>query len=266
MKDYNVTQIKPLIEAAQSLLVVVPTITVDSLASALALAISLKNAGKKVTVFSPQKPDENYSKLSGLDMLTDTYSNSDLVLSLDYPISQIEAVSYNNDGGRLNLVVKTKSGSAKVDNNQIQINNSASAADLSIMLGDETALGDRANMVNQGNWILITPTPSQKSWPKATLFDPDAPFSEILTFLLPLIGLKLDLDSGKNLLIALRVATQSFSINVSPESFEAGALCLRATQAGAASSQAPLENTPIENIEKAGALPGTNKPNPIATI
>ncbi|MBU1130099.1 hypothetical protein KKE45_02140 [Patescibacteria group bacterium] len=55
-------------------------------------------------------------------------------------------------------------------------------------------------------------------------------YCEIFTFLLPMIGLPLDMDSGKNLLIGLRVSTQSFAVNVSPESFEAGAICLRATQ------------------------------------
>jgi len=85
-------------------------------------------------------------------------------------------------------------------------------------------------MVNQGNWVLITPSQVNKTWAKATIFDPDAPFSEIFTFLLPMLGLNLDIDSAKDLLIGLRVATQSFSVNVSPETFEAGALCLRATQ------------------------------------
>lgn len=263
MKNYNVTEIRNLLSPAKSVLVAVPTLSVDSLASALALALSLKKSGKQVTVFCPQKPDQNYQKLSGLEMLTDTYSNSDLVLSLDYPTDQIEAVSYNDDGGHLNLVVKTKSGAAKIETNQIQINNSASGADLCFMFGDESALGDKASIVNNGNWVLITPTQSQKIWAKATVFDPDAPFSEILTFLLPLLGLEMDTEVAKDLLIGLRVATQSFSVNVSPETFEAGALCLRATQS---SFSQPTEATPIENIEKSGNLmPGTNQPNPTPT-
>ena len=80
-----------------------------------------------------------------------------------------------------------------------------------------------------------------------------------------MLGLNLDIDSGKDLLIGLRVATQSFSVNVSPETFEAGALCLRATQPDENMS-APLETMPIENIEKSGnLLSGANKPNPTPT-
>lgn len=262
MKNYNVAEIKPLIDSAKSVLVAVPTLSIDSIGSALALAISLKKQGKEVKVFCPQKTDQNYSKLSGLELLVDTYTNSDLIVSLDYPIDQIEAVSYNDDGGHLNLVVKTKSGAAKVETKQILINNNGGTADLCVMLGDEAPLGAAASMVNQGNWILITPQQVNKTWAKATLFDPDAPFSEIFTFLLPMLGLNLDIDSGKDLLIGLRVATQSFSVNVSPETFEAGAICLRATQP----DESIPEATPIENIEKTGGIaPGTNQPNSTPT-
>jgi hypothetical protein len=265
MKNYNVTEIKSLIDSAKSALIAVPTLSVDSIGAALALGLSLKKQGKDVKVFCPQKTDQNYSKLSGLELIVDSFSNSNLVVSLDYPIDQIEAVSYNDDGGHLNLVVKTKSGAAKVETNQILINNNGSSADVCIMLGDETALGVAASMVNEGNWILITPTQVTKTWAKATLLDPDAPFSEIFTFLLPMLGLTLDIDSGKDLLIGLRVATQSFSVNVSPETFEAGAICLRATQP---EETLPMsaEPTPIENIEKAGNIvSGASKPNPTPT-
>jgi hypothetical protein len=97
-------------------------------------------------------------------------------------------------------------------------------------LGEETLLGANSNMVNSGNWVQISPINNIKSWAKASLVDQDAPYSEIFTFLLPMLGLKFDADVAKDLLIGLRVATQSFSINVSPETFEAGAVCLRATQ------------------------------------
>lgn len=267
MKNYNVTEIKSLVESAKSALIVVPTLSVDSIGAALALAISLKKQDKDVKVFCPQKTDQNYSKLSGLELIVDSFSNSNLVVSLDYPIDQIEAVSYNDDGGHLNLVVKTKSGAAKVETNQILINNNGSGADVCFILGDETALGGAASMVNEGNWILITPTQVTKTWAKATLFDPDAPFSEIFTFLLPMLGLTLDIDSGKNLLIGLRVATQSFSVNVSPETFEAGAICLRATQPEETLPQKD-EPTPIENIEKSGGIISDSnkaKPNPTPT-
>ena len=242
MKNYNIVAIKELLDTAKSALVVVPTMTVDSIGSALALALLLNKAGKSAKVLSFQKPDQNYSKLSGLELITDSYNPADLVVTVTYPLDQIDQVSYNDDGGKLNLVVKTKSGASKIETNQISINNTSGTADICFMLGDESALGEKSNMTATGNWIYISPTNTPKSWAKAALIDPDAPFSEIFTFLLPMLGLNLDVDAGKDLLIGLRVATQSFSVNVSPESFEAGAVCLRATQP----DTPPTTVTPVE--------------------
>lgn len=230
MKNYKADEIKNLLANAKTALIAVPQLNVDSAGAALALALLLKKSNINVKVYSPQKSDNNYSKLSGLDLLTDVYNENDLVVSLNYPLDQIEQVSYNDDGGRLNLVVKTKESSPKIENNQIIVNNESSAVDIGFMLGDESSMGSATNMVNKGNWILVSPTNFNRQWAKATVIDQDAPYCEIFTFLLPMLNLKLNMESAKNLLIGLRVATQSFSVNVSPETFEAGAMCLRATQ------------------------------------
>lgn len=246
MKNYKVDQIKNLIQQAKTALIVVPQLNVDGIGSALAFALSLKKAGINTKVYCPQKTDNNYSRLNGLDLISDTYNQNDLIVSLDYPLDQIENVSYNNDGDRLNLVVKTKPESQPIKSEQIIIQNQAAVADVNFILGDESSLGPNSNIVNRGNWVLISPINSaNKPWAKATLIDPEAPFSEIFTFLIPMLDLKLDPDSAKDLLIGLRVATQSFSVNVSPETFEAGAVCLRATQP----SNNNQEPSPIESIE-----------------
>jgi nanoRNase/pAp phosphatase (c-di-AMP/oligoRNAs hydrolase) len=230
MKNYNVSETKNLLTSAKTALIAVPQLNVDSIGSALALALLLKKSNITTKVFCPTKTDANYTKLSGLELLTDIYNPNDLIVTLDYPLDQIEKVTYNQDGGKLNLVVQTKDGSPKVAESQILISNQASAADINFCFGDEALLGANANMITKGNWINISPVNVEKTWAKANIIDQDAPFSEILTFLLPMLGFELTPDSAKNLLIALRVATQSFSINVSPETFEAGAVCLRATQ------------------------------------
>ncbi len=230
MKNYNVSEIKNLMSSAKTALVVVPNLSIDSLSSGLALALSLKKNNIETKVYCPQKPDANYSKLSGLELVSDNLNQNDLVVTLDYPVDQIETVNYNQDGGKLNLVIQTKPGSPKVAQNQILVANQSGVSDINFILGDENLLADKANIVNSGTWIQISPTNNIKPWAKASLVDQDAPYSEIFTFLLPMLGLNLDADTAKDLLIGLRVATQSFSINVSPETFEAGAICLRATQ------------------------------------
>ncbi len=232
MKNYQVSEIKNILGTAKTALITVPQLNIDSVGSALALALLLKKANITTKVFCPHKTDANFTKLNGLELLTDVYNQNDLIVTLDYPLDQIEKVTYNQDNGKLNLVVQTKDDSPKVAENQILISNQASAADINFMLGDETLLGANTNMVNKGNWINISGTNIEKTWAKVNILDQDAPFSEILTFLLPMLELQLTPESAKNLLIALRIATQSFSVNVSPETFEAGAVCLRATQNG----------------------------------
>ena len=231
MKNYQVSELKNLLGTAKTALIAVSQLNIDSVGSALALALLLKKSNITTKVFCPHPTDANYTKLNGLELLTNVYNQNDLIVTLDYPLDQIEKVTYNQDNGKLNLVVQTKEGAEKVAENQILISNQATAADINFMFGDETGLGTNANIVNKGNWINISPSNIEKNWAKANIIDQDAPFSEILTFLLPMLGLELTPESAKNLLIALRVATQSFSINVSPETFEAGANCLRATQA-----------------------------------
>lgn len=261
MKNYRVSEIKNLMSSAKTALVVVPHLSIDSLASGLALALSLKNNNIETKVFCPQKPDANYSKLSGLDLLSDNFNQNDLVITLDYPVEQIETVNYNQDNGKLNLVIQTKPGSSKVTQNQILVANQTGIADINFILGDESLLADKANIVNSGAWIQISPSNNIKPWAKASLVDQDAPYSEIFTFLLPMLGLNLDMDTAKNLLIGLRVATQSFSINVSPETFEAGALCLRSTQPVMDNSNQNLDSS-NQSVQNQTKQFNPNQPNP----
>ncbi len=272
MKTYNIATLKGLLSTAKSVFIAVPELSLDGISSALALAVAVKESGRSVSVFCPQKTDANYSKLSGLELLTDTYNANDLTISLNYPQENIETVSYNEDNGRLNLVVKVKPNSLKIERDQIVINNQSSLADLNILFGDETKLGKDAEIVNRGNWVSISPVPVEKTWAQTSVIDPDAPYSEIMSFLIPMLELPFHFDSAKDLLIGLRVATQSFSVNVSPETFEAGAVCLRATQietpvTPTTDGQNAFDNQkPIESVEKSGNLFGTNQPSSVGMV
>ena len=250
MKNYNTTEIKNLLNNAKSALIAVPQLSIDGIGSALALGLLLQKRGLDVKVYCPQKPDANYSKLNGLNLISDTYSLNDLVVSLNYPLDQIENVTYNDDGGRLNLIVKTKANAPKIENQNIIVSNQSQSNDICFMIGDEAALGPNAAIVNKGNWVFVSPANVSKSWAKASIIDQDAPFSEIFTFLIKEMGLTLTPEAAKNLLISLRVATQSFSINVSPETFEAGAFCLRATQQQVEPAVNKFDaQPPIEEVE-----------------
>ncbi len=274
MKNYQVANFKQALDSAKKVLIVLPQLGFDSMAYATAMAYALNKTGKSASVFCPQKTDANYGKLAGINQVVDQLSASDLTVTVDYPLDQIEKVSYNDNGGKLNLVVEVKPGSPRVENQKISIQNQDDLADLYILLGDESTLGDHASLIQKGTWAVITPTNTDnKSWAKYVLFDQDAPFCEIGSFLLPMLGLEIDTEVAKNLLNGLRLATQSFTVNVSPESFEAGAICLRATQtalpvdSGVSPNQMPLQAAPAVAVEAKPAAsttlnPTPNKPNP----
>ncbi len=234
MKNYQIDTLKASLATANSVLLVVPQMNGDTISAALAMGLSLKKAGKSVQIYCPTTPDANYSRLlTGLDMVTTSLGSSDLTITLDYPLEQIEKVSYNDNGGKLNLVVEVKPNAPKVENNQINVAGQSSLADLCIMFGDETPLAEKAAIVNTGTWILITNRYDKampKSWAKSIIYDPDAPFTEIMPFLIPMAGIDLTGDACRNLLLGLRAATQNFGVNVSPETFEAGAVLLRISQ------------------------------------
>jgi len=80
-----------------------------------------------------------------------------------------------------------------------------------------------------------------------------------------MLGLDINADTGKDLLIGLRVATQSFSVNVSPESFEAGAICLRATQPEMTQPVGGMTPPPIESIERKEPVAQPTNVNPLPT-
>lgn len=264
MKNYQAGDIKTMLDSAKSAQIVIPQTSIDSIGAGLALALGLKKKGLDVSVFTTSPTDNNYSKLSGLELLTTELKKNDLTITIEHPVDQIERVSYNDDGGKLNLIVQTKTTSPQIQNDKIFINNGGVMADISFILGDDSTLGTNADIVSKGNWVVISDKQINPAWAKAVIVDPSAPFSEIFSFLLPMIGLEIDMDMGKNLLIGLRVATQSFSVNVSPESFEAGALCLKATQPVPGQPD-PLASTPLSAVENK-SIPATNQPNPVSSV
>jgi len=267
MKNYKVQDLKLALDAAKTVQIIVPQLSVDAIASALALGLTLKKQNKTVNVFCPQKPDANYSKLAGMDMLTEPSLNQDLTVELSYPMDSIEKVSYDYDEsvGKLKLFVVTKSGAPKVENSQINIiNESGSTSDLTIVLGDPSTLGDKLVMVQKGVTVQITGVETPAFTATHKIFDQDAPYSEIITFLIPMLQYEFATDPAKNLLIALRVATQSFAVNVSPESFEAGAIALRASQLGLEQSKAAVDAA-IPKSTESKEIPPATKPNPVGT-
>ena len=136
-RAYPFNELQQQLTSARNLLIAFPQkANFDQVAASLALYLSLTKAGKNVNVISPEPMRVEFSHLVGVDKISDKLMGGDLVITLDYPITNIDKVSYNDDGGKLNLVVKVKPGSKPITQKQTLFNSSGSSAyDLIFLVG-----------------------------------------------------------------------------------------------------------------------------------
>lgn len=223
--------------SAQMILIVVPlNPSLDKMAAALSLYLSLKGAGKTVTVVCHQQMTVEFSQLVGVDQVTDKLDRKGLVISFDYVKDSIEKVSYNVEGDKFNLVVQPKSGFPPLDTKSISYNYSGTDSELVFVIGAQKLedLGglyeSEKNFYEKNQVINIDCHPQNTHFGKINIFNPQASsYSEMVTLILKNLNLPFDQDIATNLLIGLKSATDNFqSPSISADTFEVAAYCLRA--------------------------------------
>src|SRR6185369_4623759 len=82
--------------------------TLDQMAGALSLYLSLKQVNKKAVIASPSNPIVEISSLVGIDKVQTKLGGDagDLVVSFPYAEGEIEKVSYTLENEQLNIIVK----------------------------------------------------------------------------------------------------------------------------------------------------------------
>src|SRR4030042_992447 len=107
--SYPFNELQPQLSSGRNFLIAFPQrANFDQVAASLALYLSLRKAGKNVHIVSPEPMRVEFSHLVGVDKVSNKITGGDLVVTLDFPIANIDKVSYNDEGGKLNLVVKGK--------------------------------------------------------------------------------------------------------------------------------------------------------------
>src|SRR5690606_27589891 len=111
--------------------------TLDTVAAALALYLSLKQQGKDVSVASPVELRAEFSRLVGLDEITSTISNRDLVIGFEnYEFSSIERVSHNEGANnRFELIIQPKPGMKAPDSKNVSFSYRGADASLIFLIG-----------------------------------------------------------------------------------------------------------------------------------
>ena len=254
----DLPDLKPLKDAftqSSSFLVVTPaSANLDTLAAALSLYLSLKDAGKSVIIANPKPPLNEHSRLVGIDQVTQKLGHRNLVISFDYVQDAIEKVSYNVEGKKFNLVIQPKEGNPPLDPQSVNYSYEGSDAQVIFILGakslpelgdlylTEKAVFDKALLVNLDNQT------ANAKFAAVNILDNQAlSLSQLVLELVRELNLKLTPDIANNLFQGLESATQNFQHpQVNADIFETAALLLRS---GATRTPSPTAAQTQQNQE-----------------
>lgn len=231
-KNYPFNELKNLIDQAAGIEIYLPNEPkFDQVAAALALKLALVKQGKNASVLSTSPMIVEFSHLVGVEKIGEkSTSGRDLVISLNYPLDQIEKVSYNDEGGRLNLVVQPKENAPKLEENQATFSYQGAGQSLTIIVAASNPgkLGQFSNQIDLANAVNIDNSPDNSNFGKLNIIDQCSSVSEMMVAIIANLGLPADQDIAGNLLLGMENITDNFSNDkAAADTFEAAAICLR---------------------------------------
>ncbi len=235
--SYDFTPVEEVLAPAQTFAVVLPTnLNTDKIAAALALFLSLKKAGKQVSIVCSTPMIVEYSSLIGVDKIGQKFGGRNLMVSFDYKEDSIEKVSYHIENNKFNLVIQPKEGYPPLSTQKINYSYFGNQADVVLTVGAASweNLGSLYNenkkLFEESQSINLDISSHNSQFAKVNVVESQmASISELVTLMLSSLNLPLDEDMASNLLLGIKKASFDFSLNKSgPSTFEAVAICLRA--------------------------------------
>lgn len=209
-------QIGSLIAEASSVgIVVTDRQTVDSLAAALSLHLILQDSGKNSQAISKKDPLVEHSFLVGIDQLGRNFSGMTKTLTVSFPYhdGDIEKVSYNIEGERLNVNLFAEEQGIRFTEKDIRYIRQGSSPQLVFTIGI-TNLSDIEDLVdpNVSKIINIDINPQNAMPGDVVLVNPSfSSYSEVIARLAADLNLQIEFDVAQNLLDGILYATQNFT-------------------------------------------------------
>jgi len=211
--------------------------TLDEMAAALSLYLSLKEINKQVNVASPTQPIVEISNLIGIDKVKNALDSDggDLIVSFPYQDRQIEKVSYNldEDNSLLHIIVKAGETGLQFDERDVQFRRSGGVPGLLFIIGTPT-LSDLDGLfdpqaLKDTTVINIDNKANNQRFGDIVLVSSDfSSVSEQIGNLLTLLDLPIDEDIAQNLLAGISYATQNYQDpQTSSLAFELTAVLMR---------------------------------------
>ena len=246
----------------------------DHQATATALYLALKAAGKQVWLVSPELPNSD-ERIFGLDQISTESGRQNLLIAFDYQEDQVDKISYHigEETKKFYLTIKPKKGSLPLDTKAVQLSYTGAECDLIITVG--------VSNLEHLSGIYLENEELFKNKPLLSLNEYETQFgtlklssvgfsslSELSYQLLVQAQLGLDAQSSSNLLLGIEVQTKGLQgANAGAETFAAVAELLRAGAArkyGQSSQPAALPTNPVQQSQQMKQKPpapqNTNAP------
>lgn len=212
---------KTLIDSAQEILILLPNNhTFDHVAGGLSVFLSLLNQKKKVTISCHTPMVTEYSRLVGVDKITQELGSDVLAIKLiDYVATNVDKVSYDIEKDQFKLTITPKSGFKAPTKEQINISYSGTSGDLILLIGGNTNSDFPAfntlefqdvKTIHLGTKILEVTNNDIKILSFAT---PASSISELVAILLRESEYPIDQDVATNLLSGIEEQSDNFQNN-----------------------------------------------------
>lgn len=216
--DTTYSKISELLSKSKSIAVVVPKdSSLDQMAAALSLYLSLSQEGRNITVATPSEPLVELSSLVGIDKVKTSINGriGDLIVSFPYREGEIDKVSYTLEGETLNIVVKAGELGLSFNEKDIKYTRPTMAPDLLFIVGasrvsDLGKLFDPAELKDTTVVNIDNSAENQGFGDVVLVSTRLSSLSEEMANLIFNLGVKVDVDIAQNLMWGIMSATNNF--------------------------------------------------------
>jgi len=229
----NVEKLKESLGRTENILIVVgDSYSLDELAAALSLGLSLEKAAKKVKLFSHKAPLVEEASLFGVSKLVNAAASGKLIISIPEALESVDKVTHYLDGETLNIVVHPANPQVRLSPAKIKISTQEELPDLIILLN--SSWNDFVNTLNTQDQKIYSDIPKfavgrvsdesqEVTWISSL---ENACISEIVTWTLAKLDLPIDSDCASNLFQGMQSATKFLPPVATANTFAAASICL----------------------------------------
>ncbi len=209
--------------------------SLDQVAASCALASSLNKSGKRAQVISPQLMKVEFNSVYGVNKVAHKIEGRSLVVEIDYPLENVEKISWDDRQPKVRLMVQPKVGAPAIEEKMVSFSREGGRVEKAILFGIPS-LDAWKSLVSQlgaaetsGAELVSINIDQETNFAQIPLVDTNASsYCEVVAALAEGLSLPMGEDEANNLLLGLQAATNFFTAdNVGPDAFEAAAFCLR---------------------------------------